>query len=194
MIVQKVWFLKNVEEIKLSTNLYGESDTPDEIYDFHKKIKITKEYSVLLDISEELCNKYNRAECYALKGDLNKKMFQIEESYLNYNKAISCNPNNAAYYSILGREYFRGSRFYESIETLSYLIEHKNLQNYEYYVSYREFRLIAACCIGDWETAKKDIHYLPNDFVLYTKPVNGIITNEVLLKAINNKQTLKTIE
>jgi len=191
MIVQEVWFLKDVEGTRLSTNLYGECDTPEEIYNFHQRLKVTKGYSTLLNIIEELCDKYNRAECYALKGSLHKKMSQNEEAYCNYNKAIACNPNNAAYYSILGHEYLRGGKFYESIETLSYLIEHKNLKNYEYYVSYREFRLIAACCVGDWEIAKEDIHYLPSDFVLYTKPVNGIITNKILLNAIENKNTLE---
>ena len=191
MIVQKVWFLKNVEGTKLSTNLYGENDTPDEIYSFHKRLKVTKEYSALLDEINELCSKYNRAECYALKGTLCKKMSQAEDAYLNYNKAIFCNSDNAAYYSILGREYFRGGKFYESIEILSYLIEHKNLRNYEYYVSYREFRLIAACCVGNWEIAKGDIQYLPTDFVIYTKPINGIITKEILLEAIEDKNILE---
>lgn len=175
----------------MSTNLYGERDTPVEIYNFHKRFNVAKEFSVLLDEINELCCKYNRAECYALKGDLYKKMSQTEDAYLNYSKAISCNPNNAAYYSILGREYLRGGKFYESIEILSYLIEHKSLRNYEYYVSYREFRLIAACCVGNWKIAKEDIHYLPTDFVIYTKPINGIITKEILLGSIKNKKTLE---
>jgi len=178
----------------LNSNLYGEQDTPKEIYDFYQRLKVAKDYNTLLNTIEELCNKYDRAECYALKGSLHKKMSQIEEAYLNYNKAISCNPNNAAYYSILGHEYLAGSRFYESIEILSYLIEHKNLKNYEYYVSHREHRLIAACCVGDWEIAKEDIHYLPNDFVLYAKPVKGMITKKLLLDAIENKKTLEIKE
>ena len=177
----------------MSTNLYGERDTPVEIYNFYKRLKVAKEYSILLDEINELCCKYNRAECYALKGSLFKKMNQIEEACFNYNKAISCNPHNAAYYAILGHAYLYGGRFEEAIEVLTYLIEHKNLQNYTYYVSYREHRLIVACCIGQWYIAKEDISYLPEDFVLYTKPVKGIITKETLLKSIENEKILEVL-
>ena len=73
---------------------------------------------------------------------------------------------------------------------LSYLIEHNDLQNYDYYVSYREFRLIAACCVGKWDIAKEDIDYIPDDFIIYTKPVNKKITKKFLEESIKNKQKI----
>ena len=191
MIVQEDQFQKNVEEIRLNTNLFGENDTPDEIYSFSQKMMGIKEYDMLLDNINILCKKYNRAECYVLKAKLYGKLSNFEKAYLNYNKAISCNQNNAAYFSILGREYLVGCRFYEAIDVLSKMIENTKLKNYEYYVSYREHRLIAACCIGDWKIANEDINYLPNDFVLYTQPVVGVITKDSLSHSIENKKTLK---
>jgi tetratricopeptide (TPR) repeat protein len=193
MIVQKDWFLNDVEGIKLNNNLYGETDTPIEVYNFYQKYKISKEYELLIDEIEELIYKYNRAECYALKGDLYKKILNNEQAFDCCKKAIECNPNNAAYYSILGREYLKEGMFYETIDILSYLIEHNDLQNYDYYVSYREFRLIAACCVGKWDIAKEDIDYIPDDFIIYTKPVNKKITKKFLEESIKNRQKINCV-
>jgi tetratricopeptide (TPR) repeat protein len=172
-------------------NLYGEVDTPIEIYNWYKKMDTSNDYDKLLDEIEDLCNKYDRAECYALKGDLYKRMLKIEYAFENYKKAIDKNPNNAAYYFILGQEYLWEGMFYDALDTLSFLIEHKNLLNYTYfYVSSRAFRLIAACCIGDWDIAQEDIEHLPDDYVVYIRPVEGRITTKRLLEAIENKRKL----
>jgi len=179
-----------VGEIGLNTNLFGENDTPNEIYTFYKRFGNTKKYSLMVDELELLCNKYDRAECYILKGDLCKKMKRTDQTLVNYRKAIEKNTNNAAYYMILGREYVRESLFYEAIDVLTFLIENQNLMNYAYYVSYREFRLIAACSVGEWDIAEKDIDYLPDDFMIYTKPIEGSITKEILSNSIKNRARL----
>ena len=191
MTVQEAWFLKDVEATRLYTNLFGETDTPIEIYNFYKKLETSKNYSLLISEIEDMCNKYDRPECYVLKGNLHMKMSKIEQAFDDYRDAIACNPNNAAYYAILGRQYFRESNFHEAIEVFSYLVEHKKLLNYAYYVSHREFRLISACCIGNWKIAKEDIDYLPDNFSIYTKPVKGIITKKVLSKSIENTEIIE---
>lgn len=189
MIVQEDWFLKDVVVIELNTNLFGEIDTPLSVYLFSQKMKNIENISVFLKEIEELITEYpNRAECYVLSGDIYKKLSDIEEAFYNYELALKCNPNNAAYYAILGRYYQRESRFCESIDIFTNLIENKNLKNYSYYASRQGgLRLISACCIGDWRIASKDIEYINEDFVYYAKPVEGKITKERLENCIKHK-------
>ena len=58
MTVQEAWFLKDVEATRLNTNLFGETDTPIEIYNFYKKLETSKNYSLLTsEIGRDLANK-----------------------------------------------------------------------------------------------------------------------------------------
>ena len=173
-------------------NLYGECDTPEEIYQFYKKINTKNQESIenALNEMEILCKKYDRAECYVLYGKLYEKLFNINEAYKYYRKAIECNPKNAAYYAVLSGVYLQHSQFDDAIEISTYLIEHPSLKNYHYYVSKREVRLLASCCASRWEIAKEDIAYLPEDFVIYIYPVKGRITKQRIEKAIQTQTPL----
>ena len=166
----------------MSGNLYGETDTPSEIY------KVYKQGNYSLEDIKKLISKYpNRAECYALVAKLYSKKNDFANSEDFYNKAIKLSPNNAAYYFVRGRFFLNIGYFYDCIDDLTYIIEHKDLKNQSYYAA-REIRLIAACCAGDWKTAKEDIEYIEDDFVIYLRPVAGRITKERLVNSIKNRK------
>ena len=177
--------MKNVKGIKLSGNLYGELDTPPEIY------KVYKQGNYDLEDIKKLISKYpDRAECYALLGDFYEKNNDLVNAEASYSKAISLNPNNAAYYCIRGFFFIDIGNFYDCIDDLTYIIEHKDLKNQSYYTA-RGHRLIAACCVGDWKTAKEDIEYIEDNYVTYLKPVAGRITKGRLLNSIKNRKLLE---
>jgi len=181
----------------LNTNLCGECDTPYEIYLLYQKYKQERDidsgdYTRLLNEIEALESQYNhRPEYYILKGDIYRQLGYMDLALENYEKAIEKNPNNAAYYSILGRKYLQTRLFDKTIDVLTTLLENKNLKNYTYYASDRSIRLIAACCVGRWDIAQEDITYISDDYVFYTKPVKGRITKKRLLDVIENKKILE---
>lgn len=177
----------------MNTNLFGETDTPSQIYAFYQREKSVKDYALLLQEIDEIIKNYpNRAEVYALKGDILKKLDNYEEALENYTIAINKNPSNAAYYFIRAHEYLMFRKFYDAIDDFTYLLNHKELKNHSYYAPRNGgLRLIAACCAGDWEIAKEDIEYIDDDYVTYTQPVIGRITKERLQKCIDTKQKLE---
>jgi len=180
----------------LSTNLFGEIDTPIAIYTLYQNMKNYRDYDFLLKEVEQIINEYpDRAEGYVLKGDILKKLDNYERALENYTIAIDMNVNNAAYYAIRARHYLNCGIFYDAIDDFTYLIENKKLDNQNYYASRKGgLRLIASCCIGNWGIAQEDIKYINQDYVFYAKPVKGIITKERLENSIKNKQNLAVKE
>ena len=169
----------------MSGNLYGEADTPSEIY------KVYKQGNYDLEDIKKLISKYpDRAECYALAGELYEKNNDLVNAEISYDKAISLSSNNAAYYFVRGCFFIDIGNFYDCIDDLTYIIEHKDLKNQSYYTA-RGIRLIAACCVGDWKTAKEDIEYIEDDFVIYLRSVAGRITKKRFLNSIKNRKLLE---
>jgi len=177
---------KDIKEIKMNKNLFGEEDTPLEIYNFSKS-------NYTLEDLQGFIEKFkNRPECYALIGDAYRKLNDFENAIKSYTFAIRLNSINAAYYAIRAHTFLMQGSFYDSIKDFTYIIENKKLLNQFYYASRNGgLRLIAACCNGSWEIAKEDIEYILDDYVMYIKPVIGMIDKKRLLDSIENRKLLK---
>ena len=174
------------------SNLYGEKDTPREISIEYKNFTDAIESRVFEEIIKNLndmTQKYaDRPELFALMATIYEFENKYEKALLNHNKSIALGKNNASYYHNRADWYFRSGKFASSLHDFEYIIKRTDLLNREYYLSdSHTFRLLAACCLGEWDIAKEEIGALKDDYIFYYNPINGRIDKQRLLKVIEDK-------
>ncbi len=97
----------------------------------------------------------------------------------------------ASYYFTQCRKYFQKGEFNKAIEYFTYLINNPNLECYKYFATDRGFRIMAACAIGKWDIAEEDIHYIPDDYIIYVYSIDGKIDKKRLETSISARRKLK---
>jgi len=172
--------------------LFGENDTPEDVYKLYKKVVNNNfDISYIIEIEKAKKSYSDRAELYAIASNIYKLSNSYEEAIWNISKSIEINNNNATYYSSRGVVLFSVGLFYEALDDFDEIIDNSTLSNREYFLNdaYQN-RLLIYCCIGYWDKAKENIKYLDESYVYYIKSISGKIDKQRVEEAINEKSYL----
>ena len=167
-------------------SLYGEENTPPDLIAIAKESYDTQDVQTLLTRMNEIQGNYSvNPEFFALRGSLHIKVNNIDEAFEDLGRAISLNPDNAAYYHIRGDQHFQLMNFLASKEDFEYIVNTENLNQRDYFLNdSHHFLLMIYCVLGNWDLASKELLKLPDDYVFYYRPISGMINKERLNNAI----------